>query len=645
MKYSKFRFTKLMAIILVLVMILCSCGKDDEAAGEKTNSGEVSSNTGSTMAFAPDSSESGKGDSVGGGTVGSLSGVTAGGSSAGDSSGATAGSSSAGDSSGVTAGSSSAGSAYDASTGSFSEELIIDADMGPASAIASDKLAGESSAWEEPAYETEGGEDIFVKPSFYQPGAHMLSAAEWNDNRNFDFLKELIKNGQETNYKSFFDGWGMTPLKRVVVSCNAAGKPALNAVVVIKNANGEALCATKTDAAGKAYCYYDLDNKEQIPAIAEVSYNGENQSVELSNIISTSGDDAAAEVSFSKQAWVQKKLELMYMVDTTGSMGDELEFLKVEVADVIKRVREKNGNIPVSLSVNFYRDVEDDYVVRSNEFSEDIDAQVALLMKEYASGGGDYEEAVEQALENAVAGHQWSEDSIKVMFLILDAPPHNTAAVRETLAKYLPLAAEKGIRIVPVAASGVDKSTEFLLRIFAMVSGGTYCFLTNDSGIGGGHIEATVGDHVVEYLDDLMVRVLGNYISGEYTEASPDDAFPTATITPAIDPAVDYEPVIEDLFVPYDELMRDDTLPLQPVYEPDVLLVLTDKSVMPESMKVLFDEMGADMENYTEWDDSYYYDIRFRESKSEEELLKAIEVLEEKPFVTDAEFNHYYSIN
>lgn len=78
--------------------------------------------------------------------------------------------------------------------------------------------------------------------------------------------------------------------------------------------------------------------------------------------------------------------------------------------------------------------------------------------------------------------------------------------------KHVGEAAEKGIRIVPVAASGVDKSCEYLLRSMALKTGGTYTFLTNDSGIGYDHIEPTIGSYDVEKLNDMMVRIVGEYL-------------------------------------------------------------------------------------------------------------------------------------
>lgn len=77
------------------------------------------------------------------------------------------------------------------------------------------------------------------------------------------------------------------------------------------------------------------------------------------------------------------------------------------------------------------------------------------------------------------------------------------------------MSSQKGIRISAVASSGVDKETEFLLRFLGIRTGGSYIFLTDDSGIGGDHIEPTVGQYEVELLNDLLVRVISEAVTGE----------------------------------------------------------------------------------------------------------------------------------
>ncbi len=73
-------------------------------------------------------------------------------------------------------------------------------------------------------------------------------------------------------------------------------------------------------------------------------------------------------------------------------------------------------------------------------------------------------------------------------------------------------ASAEGIRIIPIASSGVDKETEFLLRFMAINTNGTYTFLTNHSGIGNSHITPTIGQYQVEQLNDLMVRLIDEYV-------------------------------------------------------------------------------------------------------------------------------------
>jgi hypothetical protein len=41
---------------------------------------------------------------------------------------------------------------------------------------------------------------------------------------------------------------------------------------------------------------------------------------------------------------------------------------------------------------------------------------------------------------------------------------------------------------------------------------GTYVFVTDDSGVGNSHLEPSVGEYEVEFLNDLMVRLIDEYM-------------------------------------------------------------------------------------------------------------------------------------
>ena len=107
---------------------------------------------------------------------------------------------------------------------------------------------------------------------------------------------------------------------------------------------------------------------------------------------------------------------------------------------------------------------------------------------------------------------QWSTSAkSRIAFLLLDAPPHNGSQIKDDLHTSIQKAAKKGIKIIPIVASGINKETEFLMRNFSITTNGTYVFITNDSGVGNDHLEPTVGEYEVEYLKDLMVRLITKY--------------------------------------------------------------------------------------------------------------------------------------
>ena len=190
----------------------------------------------------------------------------------------------------------------------------------------------------------------------------------------------------------------------------------------------------------------------------------------------------------------------MFILDTTGSMGDEIAYLQKDFSSIAKEVEHEG----LTFSIDFYRDEGDAYVTKTNGFTSDADAIIDLLNKESANGGGDTPEAVAKILEETLIKAQWSEKSNKIAFLIFDAPPHD--GTDETIERAVKAAAEKGIKVVPVVASNADRETELFGRALAVMTGANYVFLTDDSGVGGSHLEPIIGEYEVELLHDIIVR-------------------------------------------------------------------------------------------------------------------------------------------
>lgn len=334
--------------------------------------------------------------------------------------------------------------------------------------------------------------------------AGTLTARELRDVNNIKEWREIV-GGQE--FRSYAKKRGIDPKNVIEVQ---AGR--FNGKVELRTAQGETLYTARTDVFGKAYLV--VPEKHLQSDLAVVCGEAEKK-------ISSFTEPVVFESSVSLSN-APTRLDLMLMIDTTGSMGDELEYLKVELEDMVKRVAQQGNYIDIRVSVNFYRDEGDEYVVKYFDFRGDVAECVEQLRKQYANGGGDYPEAVHTALENAVNGHEWRDDAVKLCFFVLDAPPHTEEEVQgvtESLNASITSASDKGVKLIPVASSGIDKETEFILRSFSVMTGGTYLYLTDHSGIGGGHVEATTSEPgEVEPLNDCMVRVICEFCGLEVPE-------------------------------------------------------------------------------------------------------------------------------
>lgn len=347
-----------------------------------------------------------------------------------------------------------------------------------------------------------------------------LTAGEWSDLDNWGFWLELFEEQQDDQdqdqdqqtpvadqWNQFESDWGYYTRDRYGVIVTDGDEPAIDVGVELLDEDQEVLWSARTDNRGRAELFGGLFGASPSGSLTIVAGSGDFQE-DVGDV--DVDDEGRLSIELDDVSAPDPALDLMFTVDTTGSMGDELSYLQSELEDTIERVRDDvDQDLALRLSVNFYRDEGDDYVVRSYPFTEDIDEALGQLEPENADGGGDFPEAVDQALEDSIDDHDWSQEATaRLLFVILDAPPHDDQQSLDRLDGAVANAAEEGVRIIPVVGSGIDKSTEYLMRSLSIATGGTYVFLTDDSGIGGSHLEPTVGDYEVEFLNDLLVRLI-----------------------------------------------------------------------------------------------------------------------------------------
>lgn len=362
--------------------------------------------------------------------------------------------------------------------------------------VEADLAVGDAPAADAPIAE----EPVAEEPPMVTPEIGVLTAGEWRDHDNWGFFSNLVDTGTIS-----FPSFGLEPTHRVTVDIPGTA----NVRVTLLDADGAPVWEALTDKNGRAYLF-ETNGRTGV-SVRAVRADGAEASAELPAV----GDneqgaaplcsDRAVTIELAGDPVVYTSTQIMFIVDTTGSMGDEMLYLQSDFASIAEEV----GDEGTQYAALFYKDDGDDYVTRGQSFTSDVGAIQSQLGAEYASGGGDEPEAVAQAFTEAFVSENWQEDAVKIAFLIYDAPPH--AGTDAELTAAVEAAAAKGIHIVPIVSSNGSRETELFGRAAAIMTNGSYVFLTDDSGVGGSHLAPIIGDYEVEKLHDIVVRIIREY--------------------------------------------------------------------------------------------------------------------------------------
>ncbi|HTM23286.1 MAG TPA: carboxypeptidase regulatory-like domain-containing protein [Kofleriaceae bacterium] len=233
--------------------------------------------------------------------------------------------------------------------------------------------------------------------------------------------------------------------------------------------------------------------------------------------------DSQITVRLPLRAELPRALDLAFAIDVTGSMGDEMTYLQSELLDVIARIRAAVPGVSIRVGAVAYRDRGDTVPLACRDLDGDVDAFMAWLATLRADGGGDYPEDVEAAMAAAMGQLTWREGNVdRVLVLLGDAPPQRYQDAAYRMVDGARAARARGIRILPVAASGADRSVEYLFRALGAYTSTPYVYLTDDSGIGEDHLEADTDRIDVEHFNDLLVRLVVSDLRGDGMHAPGD---------------------------------------------------------------------------------------------------------------------------
>ncbi|MEM8583032.1 MAG: VWA domain-containing protein [Bacteroidota bacterium] len=279
---------------------------------------------------------------------------------------------------------------------------------------------------------------------------------------------------------------------------------------------GNVLWRARTDNQGRAELWRSIFDQQDVmqQELLEIVaiYNGKEYLLETAHSI----QEGYNSLTLSEPCDKPTGVDVGFVIDATGSMGDELNYLASELLDVMGKATEALSADDLRLGAVVYRDHGDAYLTRHSELSGELETSVNFIKAQSAGGGGDTPEAVEEGLAVAMESLNWREEAAaRLLFLVLDAPPHTGSENLARLRQMTTAAAAKGIRIIPVVCSGMQPDGEYLLRSMALATNGTYTFLTDHSGIGNPHLEPSTDSYEVEKLNELLLRLIVQFGSSQ----------------------------------------------------------------------------------------------------------------------------------
>lgn len=404
-----------------------------------------------------------------------------------------------------------------------------------------------------------------------------------DDNREFGRCLEFLKKFKER-----------TPIRldvssRIVFTVrDGQGMPASRASLVFRDHRGRPAATRTAYADGRAMLFPSEDDRYLGgPVEVTVEWGGGKRRLEIDP-----AGPRTVEIVMEGAAEVSDRIpvDICFLLDTTGSMGDEIARLKATLEVVHAGIVHLSPQPDVRFGMVLYRDRGDEYVTRKMDFTGDMGEFSGRLRGIRAEGGGDAPEDLQEGLRVALQELKWRDGAVRIIFLLTDARPQIYFGQRLDYVEAARLAAEKGIKIVGIGASGLPVDGEVALRQLAQYTMGRFVFLTygeTDESEGG--TRTSVSHHTganfqTRNLDAVIVRFVRRELAAiegkdlpdeDWLETSPGERF-------------DREKVLDELFAEGIRRLLDfSTVPLERATPTAVMPMLVEEEKLKAGAELL----------------------------------------------------------
>jgi len=341
---------------------------------------------------------------------------------------------------------------------------------------------------------------VAPRPPMQQPSG--VRAGEWDDNANYrDYVKWL---SSSTRVNGSLDIGG----RQFLVVSDKDGRPVPNCSITVTGA-GQGSTQLVTMASGRALLFpRAMGLSGQLTATA--SCNGTTATAH----VSTKDLDGVVKLSLgtARALPAKRQIDLAFVLDTTGSMQEEIEAVKTTIRAVADQLSSAQTDVRIGLVE--YKDRTDCLLTRTFPFSSDLAAFSTSIANVRAEGGGDLPEDMHKGLDAALDKLQWRAEAVtRMVIVIADAPPQFYPQAK-SYADAAKRASARGIKLYTVAASGMDALGQVVMRQMAQYTGASNMFVlrggAGPQSVGGGDPKSSCGGTHQDFssgkLDQLIMR-------------------------------------------------------------------------------------------------------------------------------------------
>jgi hypothetical protein len=286
-------------------------------------------------------------------------------------------------------------------------------------------------------------------------------------------------NAAWTAYLAYRAGFARTGLptedipvegRQLITVVDAAGRPVAGADVSISDAAGAPVAQLRSYPDGRAL--FDRPDGTLGTTTYRASVVRDGASVQVA--LPPHQPDVRAVLTGAPVAPGAPALDVVFLLDATGSMAPQIDQLKQGIGALDARLAALPSHPDVHLGLTLYRDRGDLFTTRTFNLTGDQAAFAAALAEVQAAGGGDTPEDLEAGLHDALTKPSWRPDAAKVVVLVGDAPPHLGLPGDVRYADSVRAAATAGVKIDAIGVNDLDAQGQFVFRQLAQQTLGRF---------------------------------------------------------------------------------------------------------------------------------------------------------------------------